>query len=52
MDLYDGVFISNGPGDPELVTETVASIKQIIYAEDPKPVFGICLGMNLSIRVY
>ena len=42
---YDGVFISNGPGDPAMCVETVNNIKQII--DDNKPVMGICLGNQL-----
>jgi len=40
----DGVFLSNGPGDPEPVTDAVATIKSLI---DYRPVFGICLGHQL-----
>lgn len=43
---YDGVFVSNGPGDPELI-EGVTS-KNIQFAlEQKKPFFGICLGNQL-----
>ena len=38
----DGYFLSNGPGDPEPLTEAIATTKQILETE--KPVFGICLG--------
>ncbi len=41
----DGVFLSNGPGDPEPCDYAVAAIKEII-AHDV-PVFGICLGHQL-----
>lgn len=41
----DGVFLSNGPGDPEPCDYAVAAIKEII-AKDV-PVFGICLGHQL-----
>jgi carbamoyl-phosphate synthase small subunit len=40
----DGVFLSNGPGDPEPVTYAIANIKKIL---GKKPVFGICLGQQL-----
>ncbi len=40
----DGVFLSNGPGDPEPVTYAVENIKMIL---GKKPVFGICLGQQL-----
>lgn len=38
----DAYFISNGPGDPEPLTESIACAKEMI--ESGKPVFGICLG--------
>ena len=38
----DAYFISNGPGDPEPLTDAIAMAKQMI--ESGKPVFGICLG--------
>lgn len=41
----DGVFLSNGPGDPEPCTYAIAAIKTIL--EQKVPVFGICLGHQL-----
>ncbi len=38
----DGYFISNGPGDPEPLTEAIATAKKMMKSD--KPVFGICLG--------
>lgn len=38
----DGYFISNGPGDPEPLTEAITTTKQILKKN--KPLFGICLG--------
>ncbi|MCA1751958.1 MAG: glutamine-hydrolyzing carbamoyl-phosphate synthase small subunit [Flavobacteriales bacterium] len=38
----DGYMLSNGPGDPKAMTNTVALVKEIIDSD--KPVFGICLG--------
>ncbi len=40
----DGIFLSNGPGDPEPVTYAVDTIKALLGAV---PIFGICLGMQL-----
>ncbi len=40
----DGVFLSNGPGDPEPITYAVENIKKLI---GHVPVFGICLGHQL-----
>jgi carbamoyl-phosphate synthase small subunit len=41
----DGVFLSNGPGDPEPCTYAIDAIKQILAVKIP--VFGICLGHQL-----
>jgi carbamoyl-phosphate synthase small subunit len=40
----DGIFLSNGPGDPAAVTVAIENIRQLIGR---KPVFGICLGHQL-----
>jgi carbamoyl-phosphate synthase small subunit len=39
-----GVFLSNGPGDPEPVSAAIETIKQLL---DYRPMFGICLGHQL-----
>ena len=44
----DGVFLSNGPGDPEMVGIAVQSIKDLL--EKGVPIFGICLGHQLLAR--
>ncbi|XP_041885370.1 CAD protein isoform X1 [Corvus kubaryi] len=44
---FDGLFISNGPGDPQLCQETVSSLCQVLDAPQSKPIFGICLGHQL-----
>jgi len=41
----DGVFLANGPGDPEPCTYAIEAIKEIV--ETGLPVFGICLGHQL-----
>ncbi|GAB5451405.1 MAG: glutamine-hydrolyzing carbamoyl-phosphate synthase small subunit [Halioglobus sp.] len=41
----DGIFLSNGPGDPEPCTYAIEAIKAILETEIP--VFGICLGHQL-----
>jgi carbamoyl-phosphate synthase small subunit len=46
----DGVFLSNGPGDPEAVTYTMKNIRGI--ADQGVPVFGICLGNQLIGLTY
>jgi len=40
----DGIFLSNGPGDPEPVTDAVETIQALL---DYRPIFGICLGHQL-----
>ena len=42
---FDGLIISNGPGDPKQCQETVEIIKQVIQRD--KPVMGICLGNQI-----
>ena len=42
---YDGVMLSNGPGDPQQCTATIANIKKAMALG--KPIFGICLGNQL-----
>jgi len=46
----DGLFISNGPGDPAAVDRTVDALREIIAGEDCPPTFGICLGHQLLAR--
>ncbi len=42
---YDGVFISNGPGDPMMATDTIEYLK--VALSQNKPIFGICLGSQI-----
>ncbi len=42
----DGIFLSNGPGDPAAVAYAIATIRDLIAKFD-KPIFGICLGHQL-----
>lgn len=44
-DQYDGIFISNGPGDPIQCPETLPYLKKALKGN--KPIFGICLGTQL-----
>jgi len=46
-DEWEGLFLSNGPGDPAMCPETIASIQYALELEPPKPIFGICLGNQL-----
>lgn len=44
---YDGLFLSNGPGDPERSKVTIKHIRECMSLKKPKPIFGICLGNQL-----
>ncbi|MEP7148933.1 MAG: glutamine-hydrolyzing carbamoyl-phosphate synthase small subunit [Acidobacteriota bacterium] len=41
----DGIFLSNGPGDPASMKKVIAEIKKLVESETP--IFGICLGHQL-----
>lgn len=43
---FDGLFLSNGPGDPEMCSITINHLKKSIDMDD-RPIFGICLGHQL-----
>ncbi|WP_426062193.1 glutamine-hydrolyzing carbamoyl-phosphate synthase small subunit [Hymenobacter sp. B1770] len=42
---YDGLFLSNGPGDPKMCAATIAHLQTALQQD--KPIFGICLGSQL-----
>ncbi|WWD00345.1 carbamoyl-phosphate synthase, small subunit [Kwoniella sp. B9012] len=42
-DQFDGLFLSNGPGDPKQIMETALRVRETIDQWD-KPIFGICMG--------
>ena len=42
---YDGLFLSNGPGDPKMCRATIENIRHSLDLD--KPIFGICLGNQL-----
>ncbi|KAJ3139396.1 hypothetical protein HK100_011671 [Physocladia obscura] len=47
---YDGVVLSNGPGDPGHMAKTVANVQAIIandVGKTPTPIFGICMGNQI-----
>ena len=46
----DGIFLSNGPGDPAVVTGAIASVKELIKTD--LPLFGICLGHQILSLAY
>ena len=41
----DGIFLSNGPGDPSAVTEGIETAKALLKSD--KPIFGICMGHQI-----
>lgn len=46
---YDGLFVSNGPGDPATLTTTINNLAKTLR-DARTPVFGICLGHQLIAR--
>jgi carbamoyl-phosphate synthase small subunit len=44
----DGIFLSNGPGDPSTMTDTIALVREILTEEIP--IFGICFGQQILGR--
>ena len=46
----NGVFLSNGPGEPKNLTDEIAQIKELIAAR--VPIFGICLGHQLLSNAF
>lgn len=46
---FDGLFISNGPGDPQMCQEIITEIQKFLHLTEKKykPIFGICLGHQL-----
>lgn len=44
-EAFDGVFVSNGPGDPAACHETIAILKKAM--EQAKPIYGVCLGAQI-----
>lgn len=47
---FDGLFLANGPGDPEQCSKTVEHIRIFLNNKDVKPCMGICLGNQLLAR--
>ena len=47
---FDGLFLTNGPGDPEQCSKTVTHIRSFLNSETVRPCMGICLGNQLLAR--
>lgn len=45
---YDGLFLSNGPGNPALADKLVHNVQQVLESDRPQPVFGICMGNQIT----
>jgi carbamoyl-phosphate synthase small subunit len=43
----DGIFLSNGPGDPEVVGAPIETVRQLL---GKRPMFGICLGLQIAAQ--
>lgn len=41
---FDGIFLSNGPGDPSTCTTAVNNLKALLESTSSTPIFGICMG--------
>lgn len=46
-DKFDGLFLSNGPGDPTQCVETIAHVRTVMQKRPKTPIFGICLGNQI-----
>eukprot|EP00929_Paragymnodinium_shiwhaense_P112635 TRINITY_DN808_c0_g1_i4.p1 TRINITY_DN808_c0_g1~~TRINITY_DN808_c0_g1_i4.p1 ORF type:complete len:1588 (-),score=339.38 TRINITY_DN808_c0_g1_i4:477-5240(-) len=44
---FDGLFLSNGPGDPTQVQKTIDHVRTVMQARPTTPIFGICLGNQI-----
>lgn len=47
---FDGLFLANGPGDPEQCAKTVEHIRSFLNHEHVRPCMGICLGNQLLAK--
>jgi len=46
-DKFDGLFLSNGPGDPTMCEKTVRHVRILMEKRPTTPIFGICLGNQI-----
>lgn len=47
---FDGLFLANGPGDPDMCEATVNNIRTFLSRPDVKPCMGICMGNQLLAK--
>lgn len=45
---YDGLFITSGPGNPELAGTLVQNLKKVFNSDRQEPVFGVCMGNEIA----
>ena len=45
---FDGLFLTNGPGNPQMCATTITNLRQYLGGTEARPpIFGICLGHQL-----
>eukprot|EP00930_Biecheleria_cincta_P086946 TRINITY_DN761_c0_g1_i4.p1 TRINITY_DN761_c0_g1~~TRINITY_DN761_c0_g1_i4.p1 ORF type:complete len:1593 (+),score=314.31 TRINITY_DN761_c0_g1_i4:81-4859(+) len=44
---FDGLFLSNGPGDPTMCSKTIEHVRTVMHQRPSTPIFGICLGNQI-----
>eukprot|EP00931_Biecheleriopsis_adriatica_P111996 TRINITY_DN864_c0_g1_i1.p1 TRINITY_DN864_c0_g1~~TRINITY_DN864_c0_g1_i1.p1 ORF type:complete len:1585 (-),score=359.91 TRINITY_DN864_c0_g1_i1:13-4767(-) len=47
QDSFDGLFLSNGPGDPTKCSKTIEHVRTVMQQRPKTPIFGICLGNQI-----
>lgn len=47
---YDGLFLANGPGDPDTASITVEHVRKAMEMYPERPIFGICMGNQLLAK--
>jgi len=47
---YDGLFLANGPGDPDTAGKTVEHVRHAMELYPERPIFGICMGNQLLAK--
>ncbi|KAM8933826.1 carbamoyl-phosphate synthase [ammonia], mitochondrial [Pelodytes ibericus] len=45
---YDGLFITSGPGNPELAQPLVQNLRKVFKSDRTEPVFGVCMGNEIA----
>uniref|UniRef100_A0A8C5MI80 Carbamoyl-phosphate synthase [ammonia], mitochondrial n=1 Tax=Leptobrachium leishanense TaxID=445787 RepID=A0A8C5MI80_9ANUR len=45
---YDGLFITSGPGNPELAQPLIQNLRKVFKSDRPEPVFGVCMGNEIA----